>query len=840
MSKFVLALTMLVLPPAAPDGFQWELLLWMLACAGGGVALWNRSFRPRLEWKWACLLIALALAPLLPALRAGAAYGPFDTNVPRLPWATREQLQYQPKGGALNDVTLQFAPWQAEARRQLLSGRIPLLNPYSAAGQSLLGNGQAAPCSLVSILALPFAAVPAQALRAFLKLLLALAGTFLAARQLACRPVFCLAAGLGYAFGGSLTVWQLFPHGEVIALWPLVFLATERLVDDPDQRSPRLLLLLALGAVLLAGHPETALMTGLAFAARLTLASPAAGRRGELRRLVLATLGAALLALLCTAFFTLPVAQTVLGSEKLGQQGRGRDPGAGRAAEEAGWGGLVNMVSPGIFGTPQRSSEHGPAPLHWLAEGSVGLPCLILAAGGVLAAARRRRTETYLAALAAAAFAIHLNLGGLPGRVFALPLVSAIDRRYLAYLGGFAVALLAARALEQWCAEAPSRRRLLCLWGSTLLAGLAAAVARAVVLHFWRESGVLAGVGPAALAEAALHWTLALAAVGGTALCLSLRRFPLAAGLLAGALTLGQLLAGYCGYVPVVSARLAYPALPVVEAMKRAAGPFRVVGTRGVFAPSSSTVYGLADIRTHDPTESARYVDWLVDLLDLDRSTYKKQYRRPLPGHEPFLRLLGTRFLLARSDLSLGPPWVDRGLFRETRLWELAGEVRWAFFPGSVIAVSSPAEARRLLRGRPDAYELATLEGAGGAALAAAANGRARVRTVRVEGDRLEIGVEVAEAAWLVVAQAAIPGWRARADGQPAPTAIADGALLAVRVPAGARTVTLRYLPRSFLAGLALSSGGLLIAAATLWRRTSRSRPQPPAATAAPTAAPSS
>jgi uncharacterized membrane protein YfhO len=74
-----------------------------------------------------------------------------------------------------------------------------------------------------------------------------------------------------------------------------------------------------------------------------------------------------------------------------------------------------------------------------------------------------------------------------------------------------------------------------------------------------------------------------------------------------------------------------------------------------------------------------------------------------------------------------------------------------------------------------------------------------------VDGDRLRIATEVRESAWMVVSQAAIPGWRARADGRPVPTAIADGALLAVRVPAGTRTVTLRYLPAAWIAGLVLS-----------------------------------
>ncbi|MCC6192661.1 MAG: hypothetical protein IT318_26870, partial [Anaerolineales bacterium] len=50
----------------------------------------------------------------------------------------------------------------------------------------------------------------------------------------------------------------------------------------------------------------------------------------------------------------------------------------------------------------------------------------------------------------------------------------------------------------------------------------------------------------------------------------------------------------------------------------------------------------------------------------------------------------------------------------------------------------------------------------------------------------------------------------------PAPVLPADGALLAVTVPAGSHTVELTYRPPMLLAGAALSGLALLLAA-TLW-----------------------
>ena len=785
------------------------LLLWMLLC-GVLVTLGIEVLAPpALDRRFQGLLLGLALLALAPALRPGVVLGPFDTNVPHLPWATAADRAYLSKGGTLNDVTLQLAPWQAEARRQILAGRVPLFNPFSGAGEALLGNGQSAPFSLVSVLSLPLPTPRAQALRAFLKMLLALLGTFLVARELGCRPIFSLVAAVAYSYGGSLAVWQLFPLSEVMALFPLAYLGLERTLRNLDDARARLLLFLSVIGMLLSGHPETAILGGAALVCRAVLALRS-NRKSVL--VALAVLG---LAAGAASFFTFPLVDTVLSSEKLAQQGGGRDPELGRGGPW--WAGLVNMAAPGIFGTPQQSSEHGPAQLQWLAEGTVGLLCLVFALGGLVVFGARAPSERFLAGLAILALSLHLNLLGIPSRLFALPWLSAVDPRYVAYLGGFALALLAARALTLWCTDDPPGMRAKAGLATAACAGaLLALASRWIVFRFWRESGALGFLPPEVLKEASVHWLLALLVAGGIFLCLGLRRRPLALGCVAAGLTLLQLLSGFGGYTPAVSAQLTYPPLPLLDFLHRDPRPFRVVGTRGVFFPNSSTYYQIADIRSHDPTESARYVDWLVDLLSLDRRTYKKQYRRPAPSHEPFLRLLGVRYLLSGRDLALGPPWIDRGLFRETRLWELGGETPWAFFPTDVTRVGSTLAARDVIRHEPSPYTVASLELPGPATRQP--NGEAKVTNIKIAGERIQIEVEVQQAAWLVVSQSAIRGWRARGDHGSLETAIADGALLAVHVPAGTRQVTLRYLPAAFVWGVLCSLMAVSGFAVLSWR----------------------
>jgi hypothetical protein len=79
---------------------------------------------------------------------------------------------------------------------------------------------------------------------------------------------------------------------------------------------------------------------------------------------------------------------------------------------------------------------------------------------------------------------------------------------------------------------------------------------------------------------------------------------------------------------------------------------------------------------------------------------------------------------------------------------------------------------------------------------------------------------------WVVVMQSYFPGWKATVDGHAAPVARANGAFLAVRVPAGTSTVRFSYEPSSVRKGLYLTILGVLLLVAGLvvalwapWRR---------------------
>src|SRR5207237_2949471 len=67
--------------------------------------------------------------------------------------------------------------------------------------------------------------------------------------------------------------------------------------------------------------------------------------------------------------------------------------------------------------------------------------------------------------------------------------------------------------------------------------------------------------------------------------------------------------------------------------------------------------------------------------------------------------------------------------------------------------------------------------------------------------ERMRIALQAPGRRLLVVSEHFDPGWRARVDGTPAPVLRVDLCALGVEVPAGAREVELRFLPRGLLAG---------------------------------------
>ena len=84
------------------------------------------------------------------------------------------------------------------------------------------------------------------------------------------------------------------------------------------------------------------------------------------------------------------------------------------------------------------------------------------------------------------------------------------------------------------------------------------------------------------------------------------------------------------------------------------------------------------------------------------------------------------------------------------------------------------------------------------------------VQVERYDADRISLRVASTAPGLLVLSEVYYPAWQAYVDGQPARVLVADHALRAVPVPAGAHTVELRYESLTLAIGLAVSLAAIL------------------------------
>ena len=96
---------------------------------------------------------------------------------------------------------------------------------------------------------------------------------------------------------------------------------------------------------------------------------------------------------------------------------------------------------------------------------------------------------------------------------------------------------------------------------------------------------------------------------------------------------------------------------------------------------------------------------------------------------------------------------------------------------------------------------------------------------VRYEPARIDIKVQAAAPALLVLSDLFYPGWEATVDGRPAEILRANYVMRAVAIPEGAHEVRFLYRPASFRAGVAASAAGCLAVALLIsWRLWTRRR----------------
>lgn len=210
-----------------------------------------------------------------------------------------------------------------------------------------------------------------------------------------------------------------------------------------------------------------------------------------------------------------------------------------------------------------------------------------------------------------------------------------------------------------------------------------------------------------------------------------------------------------------------------------------------------------------------------------------------LPGEAARSRLLdlaSVRFVLANEP----PAWLDQ---RFVRLRDLGAHPAVFENPNALprayrvrFAESEPSDPglalARLVAPEFDARETVLLDdppaGLTRSSAAVTATGAGAASLEVDEPNRQVIRTHGDESGVVVVTDTFYPGWEATLDGEPVPILRANTVFRAVAVPAGEHVVEMRYRPRMFRLGVALSLGTLLAGSAfALWLAWSPRRSAP-------------
>lgn len=776
--------------------------------AAAVLVLAHRCIRP-LSPRAALILAALPVLITGRALVTGAVLAPVDLEYATEPYASVAETYgvVEVRSAPLSDLNGQSLPWRAAIRHALRHGQMPLYNPFILCGQPLAGTAQPAPYEPLRLLALlvPFHSEPAFLASALL--LIAALGAFLFARELGCVEAAALVAATGWMLSDFVLFYLLYAMGATVVLLPLVLLATRRLVRDPRTATAALLTAVLLDIVL-AGHPESALhvvTVGAAFG--LWEISRLARWRDRLRATVFAC-GSGLLALAVCAVYLLPIVTTLPLTWQFHHRYRALTSASRALPTDAVVAHLVHGVVPFMWGrvgdetvVPRNRRPHALPWQSWYV-GSLLLGPAVL---GLLFHPARERL--WLAAVGGAAALVAAGTPGIADAVASLPLYDTALNSRLFFVTAFAVVTLAALGVDLWWRGLSAR----VVSGAMAAAGVATLAAIASQLPVMTAEGLSDGF---VLRRSSL---LLLPIATAALIALGRRRSPAAvtAFLL---LLAGQRLAESGTIYPTLPPAACYPRVAPLDALPAGPEPYRVVGLGTMLIPNVGAILGFDDPRGDDAVTFSPYA-----RLERLWSENHRWFRRVVDLERPLLDVLNVRFAVVPRGRRPPPGWrrVARGPGAD--LLENTEVLPRAFVPSAVRLGEQPLLEVREMEAAADLRHTAWIrrpdtEPGDTMALKVMPNGPGVVATKRI-GTRYELEAELEAPAWVVVSEAAWPGWRAVCDGREVPVTVADHAFLGLHLPAGTHRVRLEYRPPGFDLGLGITLGALLVGLVAISRR---------------------
>lgn len=747
-----------------------------------------RRYDDRLRIGVAILFYLLVAAFLFESLLGQSVDLPADFLGKLQPWTT----VFPDDGtinGALNDVVLQFVPWSHEVREAWKSLHFPLWNESVGGGYPLLANAQSSALSLLRIISLPLGLGESFAAEAAFKMLLALTFGYLWARRRDLSEPAAIVTAICFGFSMGLHAWLHFPHSTTAAMIPAIFYAIDRLVLD-ERPSGVVLVTIVFTVTLLAGHPETA-AHAISFSGLWFFFVVFTERRERWRQSLIRMSLACVFALLLASPFLVPFLEALPRSLRMDALRHGLDVSTPHRSPEL----FILMLHGGFFG---RVGDDVWGPVH--PEFASAFAGMIAVAGFIAVLAHLIMTRRWRSPLAFFALSIPLVLMA----IFSVPPVSIVMEN----LPPFSVA-------------ANGRLRLVLCWLAAVCAGAlidlirrrrltgpvigALAVVGALVIAFSSNESMDEIQRRKALLTA-IPGVLSIAAVF---MFSGPRWMKIAAPALTAALVTIDLWLPSRGFNPELPKRYLYPDTPLTLRLQDLSrndplGPVKIIAPGAVFFPNSAALYGLEDMRAHDPMANARMLGFLRVFADYDSGSYFAMLRRI---DHPVLDFMNVRYLIT------GGP-IDTEGFTEV----YRGPDGWIWRNDQAMPRFRTATGITVVSNREELHErlLDPASWSGGAIVEQELEGVIPASSEEIPGIERKgagdyrIWTNPPERRLIVTSLPWWPGWRVRSKGTTLDSVRVNGGFLGIVVPAGTTRIKLTYRPLSFQIGLALFLAGLI------------------------------
>jgi len=784
-----------------------QALALYLAIAGLALFFLHRSRYRASRTAALCLILIGALPSAVAGLR-GRQMSNLDHYLHWEPWATEraEKGIGITSSGITGDLTTAITPWAAEVRENWRAGVWPLWTSRQFAGTVLLGAAQPAPFFPDQLLAL---VLPFEGSFAFvyaMRLFVAALGAFLLLRQLGLGDGPGLVAAACWSYSAFHFFWLGWSLGAAAGLLPLLIFAAREVVARADWSG----ILWGAGALsleVLAGHPETTLHV-VSIVAVVFVAEVVRARRGRRIRPIVAGLAAATLAFLLSAAFVLPVADSVLQSQRWKTQKRAEASKRQYMPVRQSLASSADSFLPFAHGVVGRQEVNGWRPAESFASAYVGSFGLSLACLG-LVFSRRRYARGCFAACGLVGILAGANWAPALAVFWRLPGFSVTINSRLILAAALAFSGLAALGFEviaDWSRAVAGDRKALG-WLGVRLAGAALLCASTIVAV---ASPGLRGAGltwPFLMLQASYYIAplLLLALIP----MLAARKGATFAALLCVTCIVGQRSAEaghfHAGSTNAGSKLALAPEF--LEWLPPDAHGERLVAQGDVLIPNASGLLALNDVRGYDPMRLARYADtfrlwsvqrrnWFNGVEDLER---------------PFLDFLAVRWALVAPPAGVPAGWREVRSERNLQLLRNEEALPLAFVPEQIrTGVESDATLRQMGRAR-EFTSLAWLEDGESHEKSTRPNAVGRVAIREEAPGRYRLDARFEGEGWIVTSIPAWRGWRARAGAEDLEVATANHAFVAIHAPSGGSTILLEFLPASFLIGARLSALALLL-----------------------------